>query len=182
MKSWFFLAFAAQSSIALAGSSLDRAFTKAINNAQGRGVKVSYPVEKQDKAIVQQASATISQHYENTFSNLPPEATAAHAITKVVKAYEDIRVSTSKSGDREPVQLKTVLSYASVLSHFTITSSPNGASVSIDGQDCGSTTTAKWIGPGQHLVRVSLSGYRTDERMISIGKAANDSMNIELKP
>lgn len=62
-----------------------------------------------------------------------------------------------------------------------ITSTPEGATVYIDGVEMGKTLYAGEVGPGQHNVRISLDGYNDENKQINVQANRSVTLDVVLK-
>jgi serine/threonine-protein kinase len=71
---------------------------------------------------------------------------------------------------------------ASILVPLTLRSTPQEASIYIDSSFKGKTPVTLMISTGEHLIRLSLSGYRNAERQIVIEETMEYPLTFNLKP
>ncbi|MGB1014992.1 MAG: PEGA domain-containing protein [Nannocystaceae bacterium] len=64
---------------------------------------------------------------------------------------------------------------------LTLTSSPNGALVTLDGEIIGTTPIERTIAPGKHLLRLSKDGYIAIEREVTFVDGVSEELDIELE-
>ena len=64
---------------------------------------------------------------------------------------------------------------------LVVNASPGGAWVDIDGKTVGQVPVAKDLEPGEHEVKVKLSGYVMEKRKVSVKSDEQASLGIELK-
>ncbi len=104
-------------------------------------------------------------------------------------------VDVSLAGYQTASQTVTVSAGTTVSSHFTlvpvspttgslyITSSPTGATVTIDGTEDGTTpVTVLGLSPGSHSVTLSLTGYQTASQTVTVSAGTTVSSHFTLVP
>jgi hypothetical protein len=66
-------------------------------------------------------------------------------------------------------------------SDFVVTSDPEGANVTINGIGYGQTpVTVPFLPPGARRIRVTKSGYRSQEQVLSAGASSREEVRIVL--
>jgi PKD repeat protein len=76
----------------------------------------------------------------------------------------------------------TVTSSAPSTGVLRIGSSPQGASVTVDGSFVGTTPVQIDTASGTHTVRLSLSGYQTETRQVSVSAGEATTVQVSLQP
>ena len=66
-------------------------------------------------------------------------------------------------------------------SALKLTSDPNGAIVTIDGEIAGTTPFEQPVIPGKHLIRVSQTGFISIEREVTFVEGVNEDLNFSLE-
>ena len=83
-----------------------------------------------------------------------------------------------------PIESKTLnLSLTPTFGYLTVTSSPSGATVIIDGKEVGSTPLEKHrLSTGRHQIAIRKNGYREENFTLTIEAGKEVKKNVELTP
>ncbi|QSZ68327.1 DUF3344 domain-containing protein [Methanofollis aquaemaris] len=106
-------------------------------------------------------------------------AVGEHTITVTKSGYMDAS-KTVTVVDNETVSVEFTL--AEPLGSITVTSSPDGARIFLDGADTGeqTNTTLLRVSPGEHLVTVSLDGYLDAEETVTVFEGESVAVHFDL--
>jgi serine/threonine protein kinase len=112
-----------------------------------------------------------------TVSQLAP---GRHVVTFSKPGYQSQSLATEVvAGSRSTVMTRLSAQGGTV----SISSTPTGANIAIDGHDSGKTTPAQFIvGNGQHTVTLKLPGYLEANTPVSIADGQNHSISPDLIP
>ena len=109
---------------------------------------------------VQEACAAINKHWTENGAALRAEAAKAEVKASPAQAAEPAKPQSSPK--------------------LSITSTPEGADIEVDGSFMGNTPSAVELGPGEHTVAVRKSGYKAWERKIRL-TGGDIKLNAELE-
>jgi hypothetical protein len=104
----------------------------------------------------------------------------AEGATNAIDAYlaaHDLSAQDRAEAERENRILKTRPSW------LTVTTTPSGASVAVDGQAAGGPTPTSFeVRPGAHTVVVKRTGYATESRIVDarFGRALVVALDLEV--
>jgi len=125
-------------------------------------------------------------YYGNTPLIIPVYATATprHTITVSKSGYFPwTRTYASNPGAGETIRIVAILEQSSEFGTLTVTSSPSGALITIDG---GKGQQAPWIysdiRAGSHIVRAFLSGYQPYLTIVSVPPGGTITVDATLAP
>ncbi len=125
-------------------------------------------------------------YYGNTPLTIPVYSTAPprHTITVSKSGYFPwTRTYASNPGPGETVRIVAILEPSSEFGTLTVTSSPSGALITIDG---GKGQQAPWTYPdvraGSHIVRAFLSGYQPFLTIVSVPPGGSITVDATLAP
>lgn len=92
---------------------------------------------------------------------------ACEGILKDWSAHADqIRAAAAKAA--ETPSKSAIVPVAAVSAKLSVASTPDGADIEIDGSFVGSTPSSVDMAPGEHVVKVTKSGYKPWERKLKI--------------
>ncbi|MFT5355759.1 MAG: tetratricopeptide (TPR) repeat protein [Polyangiales bacterium] len=101
-------------------------------------------------------------------------------ISETVATLEQYLELNPEASDRAQVEARTAALRATP-GHLTISSTPAGASISLDGQDTGEITPAEFdLPPGTHVIVIRADGREPAESTIELGFASQEEVAVEL--
>ncbi len=145
------------------------------------GVKL-FDEEKYSEALAEFEQAYALKPHPLVLYNL---ATAHRALSQYDQAVDFYNRFLSEGADavdkkrlkRAKKELKQLLA---LVARLTVTTAPDGATVSIDGREIGTSPLdeALVVGPGDHVVSAALEGHQPAERTLRV--ASGDALDVAL--
>ncbi|MFK8000923.1 MAG: PEGA domain-containing protein [Polyangiales bacterium] len=101
-------------------------------------------------------------------------------ITEAVATLEQYLELSPDAADRAEVEARATALRATP-GHLSVSSTPSGAGIALDGQDTGEVTPAEFdLPPGSHVIRLSAAGRQPAESTVELGFAAREEVALEL--
>lgn len=100
-------------------------------------------------------------------------------ITKTIATYNDYRPTRTMLNDED---FERAFEIAQEQGHVTISTSPSGAKVTIDGRDAGKTALTLWMPEGRHILSFSSVGFETIELPIEVVGGESNEIHLSLRP
>jgi tetratricopeptide (TPR) repeat protein len=106
-------------------------------------------------------------------------------VTRAVESFREYLKMSPNADDRAVVEARIknlTHKLEASLPKLSVTSTPPGAQLAIDGKSAGVTP---WVGPlaaGEHVISVRLSGYRDSERSVALSGPGTTDLDVALEP
>lgn len=101
-------------------------------------------------------------------------------IAEAVATLDQYLELNPEAGDRADVEARAAALRATP-GHLTVSSTPPGARISLDGQDTGEVTPAEFdLPPGSHVILLSAARREPAESTVELGFAAREEVALEL--
>jgi len=115
-----------------------------------------------------------------TIEKIPP---GTHSVSVTLSGYQSSSQTVSVSADTTTQAVFSLVQIPKVGS-ISVTSTPSGAAISLDGTDTGNVTpfTLDNLVPGSHTVGVSLSGYVSNSTTVTISAGTTVQADFQLVP
>ncbi|WP_456365007.1 PEGA domain-containing protein [Thermococcus sp.] len=125
-----------------------------------------------------------SVYINGTYEGITPLALNLTPGTYEVKLTKQDYQNYTTTVTLNPLESKTLnLSLTPTFGYLTVTSSPSGATVIIDGKEVGSTPLEKYrLSTGQHQIAIRKEGYREENFTLMIEAGKELKKNVELTP
>lgn len=114
-----------------------------------------------------------------------PLAAGQHQVVLKLEGRRSVATDFQMPKDRDmSLRLELPAGSSSSAPKLTISSNPAGATVVLDGHEVGFTPWSEDVKPGDRKVKVSLAGYKPDERKLTVaaGRDADVAFNLTREP
>jgi tetratricopeptide (TPR) repeat protein len=154
---------------------------------QGRDASVSFalaPLPKTPALAVESEPVGALVYLDNKESGrtpfLAPLSKGHHELVLKLDGHREVGTDFNMPGDRDlSIRLDLPVGQGTG-SRITLTSTPTGASFTIDGKQAGITPWSGDIRPGNHKVVVSAAGYAKEERIVQVQPSRDSDVTFAL--
>ena len=102
-------------------------------------------------------------------------------VVEAVATLEQYLELNAEATDRAEVEAR-LSALRATPGHLTVRSTPEGASIELDGQDTGEVTPAEFdLPPGTHAFVLRAEGFEPSEQQVELGFAAREELAAELE-
>jgi hypothetical protein len=126
--------------------------------------------------------------YYASKNNLYNLANCYRALGRLDEALATFGRILSEFGDKLGEEMKEdievqIEEIKALAARLTLSTTPEGASVRVDGRDAGKSPLAEPIhlSPGEHEVEISLDGYETVSKKVTLAAGAEENLSFELE-
>jgi hypothetical protein len=153
----------------------------------GRDVQLSFvlPVMPKDSALTVESNpagavVTIDGKERGRTPFLAPVAAGRHELVLRAPGRRELAVEFAMPRDKD-LSLKKEIATDSGAPRLTVASTPDGATVTLDGKDVGLTPWSGEMKPGEHTVQVRRAGHLGAERTVAIQAHRDADLSFALE-